>query len=105
MGKHRTRLEILASILSVIDRNDGARKTQIMYQSYLSYKLLKQYLEDTTKSGLVKCENGTIYTLSKKGKTFLKSFDDYLNSRSVILKQKNDIDYQKSILDKMSSKC
>jgi len=31
MGKHRSRLQILETILSVINDNEGAKKTQIMF--------------------------------------------------------------------------
>ncbi|MGQ9461394.1 MAG: winged helix-turn-helix domain-containing protein, partial [Candidatus Bathyarchaeaceae archaeon] len=37
MGKYRGRLDIVADILSVVNNNDGARKTRIMYQANLSY--------------------------------------------------------------------
>jgi len=45
----------LESVLSVISGNEGARKTQIMYQAYLSYKLLVRYLKDVMDAGLVVC--------------------------------------------------
>ena len=59
MGKHRSRLKILAKILSVVNDNEGAKKTQIMYQAYLSYKLLTQYLNDVIDAGLVVSKNGS----------------------------------------------
>ena len=101
MGKHRARLKILASILSVVSDNDGAKKTQIMYQAYLSYKLLVQYLSDVIEAGLVNCENGNSYTLTKKGKNFLERFDEYSKSCEVVEKQLNCINCQKSALEEM----
>jgi len=52
MAKYRSRLEIVADVLGVV--SGGARKTQIMYQANLSYKLLVHYLKDVIKMGLVK---------------------------------------------------
>ena len=101
MGKHRSRLKILANILSVVSDNNGAKKTQIMYQSYLSYKLLIQYLNDITKAGLVTCENGTFYELTNKGKIFLSRFSEYSKSCETIEKQLDNIKYQKLTLDEM----
>ena len=44
MGKHRSRLEILANILDVVNGNDGsAKRTQIMYQANLSFQVLQKY--------------------------------------------------------------
>jgi len=101
MGKHRCRLKILATILSVVSDNNGAKKTIIMYQAYLSYKLLIQYLKDVTEAGLVTCEDGTFYALTNKGKIFLASFSEYSKSREIIKKQMCHIEYQKSRLDEM----
>jgi len=101
MGKHRSRLKILAKILSVVSTNSGAKKTHIMYQAYLSYKLLVQYLNDITESGLLKCGNGNCYTLTPKGKNFLARFGEYSKSRETIEKQLDNIEYQKSTLEEM----
>ena len=46
MGKHRSRLKILASILSVVNSSGIAKKTHIMYKAYLSYSLLVRYLNE-----------------------------------------------------------
>lgn len=101
MGKHRSRLKILAKILSIVSANNGARKTQIMYQAYLSYKLLVRYLDDLTQAGLVRCENGTCYELTSKGKVFLTRFNEYSESCKFVEKQLDQIEYQKSTLEEM----
>jgi predicted transcriptional regulator len=41
--KYRSRSDIIASILEVTNGNK-ARRTEIQYKTYLSYKLLKEYL-------------------------------------------------------------
>jgi predicted transcriptional regulator len=103
MGKHRSRLKILANILSVVNSSNGAKKTQIMYQAYLSYKLLVQYLNDITDAGLVKCTDGNCYVLTQKGKNFLAKFGEYSKSRETVEKQLDSINHQKSTLEEMAS--
>ena len=100
MGKHRTRLQILENILSVINDNKKVRKTQIMYKAYLSYSLLIRYLSDVLKSGLVVCTDD-YYMLTQKGMKFLSVFDQYHKSRNVINKRLNHIEDQKLTLEEM----
>jgi len=101
MGKHRTRLKIVEKILSVVSENNAVKKTQIMYQAYLSYKLLVQYLNDINDAGLVKFGKGNCYRLTQKGKNFLTRFEEYSNSCEAIEKQLDNIEYQKSVLVEM----
>ena len=101
MGKHRSRLTILANILSVVSTNKGAKKTQIMYQAYLSYKLLVQYLKDITDAGLVVCEDENCYKLTQKGEQFLAKFSEYDKFRENVDEQLNRIENQRLMLDEM----
>ena len=101
MGKHRSRLKILANILAVTNNNKGAKKTQIMYQAYLSYKLLVQYLKDVTEAGLVICGNEKCYKLTPKGEKFLAKFGEYDKSRETVEKQVGYIEDQRSMLEEM----
>jgi predicted transcriptional regulator len=101
MGKHRSRLKILANILSVVSDNNCAKKTQIMYQAYLSYKLLVQYLKDVTEAGLVICGNEKCYRLTPKGEKFLAKFGEYDKSRESVNKKLNHIEDQKLMLEEM----
>ena len=101
MGKHRSRLKILANILTVISSNDGTKKTQIMYQAYLSYKLLTQYLTDVIEAGLVICGEEKCYKLTPKGEKFLAIFDEYSRFRENVEKQLNHIEAQRSVLKEM----
>ena len=103
MGKHRSRLKILANILEVVTENNGAKKTQIMYQAYLSYKLLVQYLKDVTDSGFVVCEEDNCYKITPKGEKFLAKFNEYTKSRETINRKLNHMENQKSMLEEMSS--
>jgi len=101
MGKHRSRLKILANILAVVNRDKGAKKTQIMYQAYLSYRLLVQYLKDVTEAGLVICGNENCYILTPKGEQFLAKFGEYDKSRETVNEKLNHVEDQKVMLEEM----
>ena len=101
MGKHRSRLRILANILSVVGANKDTKKTQIMYQAYLSYKLLVQYLSDVINAGLLISENGTTYQLTSKGELFLVRFDKYIKSCENVDKHLNHVKDQQLMLQEM----
>ena len=101
MGKYRGRLEIIADILCVVNDNNGARKTRIMYQANLSYKLLTQYLNGVVEAGLVTFGTKNFYMLTQKGKKFLAKFGEYCKSREKVEVQLNHVEDQRVILDKM----
>ena len=101
MGKHRSRLKILANILSVVNNENGAKKTQIMYKAYLSYKLLVQYLNNMTEAGLVMYGLENCYKLTPKGEKFLTKFVEYDKSRKSVYKQLSHIEEQKLMLEEM----
>ena len=101
MGRHRSRLKILASILSVVSDNNGAKKTQIMYQAYLSYKLLVRYLNDVMDAGLVVCRDDDCYWLTSKGEMFLDKFNNYSRFRENVDEQVNHVEDQKMMLEEM----
>ena len=105
LGKHRSRLQILENILSVIDDKEGTKKTQIMYQAYLSYKLLTQYLNDVLNAGLVVCDADNCFRLTPKGEAFLAKFNNYSRVRKNINEQLNNIEDQKMLLEEMCPNC
>ena len=75
MGNYRDRLQIIADILTVVSKE--ARKTQIMYQANLSYRLLCRYLDEVTKTGLIVLQDTDRYILSEKGKEYLDKHEEY----------------------------
>ncbi|MCW3977750.1 MAG: winged helix-turn-helix domain-containing protein [Candidatus Bathyarchaeota archaeon] len=75
MGKYRKKLQIIADILE-ISRN-GTRKTRIMYQANLSYKLLCSYLVKVLEAGLVAGDDDDCYVLTPKGEKFLNEYKKY----------------------------
>jgi len=64
VGKHRSRLQIVADILFVVE--DGAKKTQIMRRANLNYKLLGRYSTDVIEAGLISFGDANSYTLTPK---------------------------------------
>lgn len=98
MGRHRSRLEILESILSVIKKNGSIKKTQIMYQAYLSYKLLIHYLNDIIEADLV-FEEDNWYMLSHKGEKFLSQLNEFRKAVEQNNKHLSQLEYQKMLLE------
>jgi predicted transcriptional regulator len=70
---NRHKVEIVADILEIC-RND-TRKTSIMYQANLSFKLLTKYLRLLQQANLVRAgEDGYVYSVTDKGLEFLKQY-------------------------------
>ena len=55
--KYRNRTEIVSNILNAANR--GATEIKIMYNAYLSYNQLKEYLSILTESNLLEYLEGT----------------------------------------------
>ena len=64
-------MDICADILSVAQ--SGARKTQIVYQANLNFKIVKRYLERLTKGGMLDSNESRFYT-TDKGVDFLDNY-------------------------------
>jgi predicted transcriptional regulator len=71
LGKNRDRLSIIATVLESV--NSSAGKTKIMFSANLSFKLLEKYLDICLQDGFI-AANGTKYTLTEHGTTFLKQY-------------------------------
>jgi predicted transcriptional regulator len=99
MGTYRSRLQIIADVLAVV--KGGARKTRIMYQANLSYKLLSRYLDEVLETGLVELGNDDCYELTQRGTKFLDKFDEYFERRRSIEERLNDVMDEKMILEDM----
>jgi len=89
----------------VISDNNGLKKTQIMYQAFLSYKLLIQYLNDVMEAGLVRFENEKCYMITQKGQEFLDKFHNYCNHRDKFEKLLNYVEDKRTSLEKMCPQC
>jgi predicted transcriptional regulator len=100
MGKYRSKLQIIADILSVASK--GAKKTWIMYQANLSYALLNRYLTEVMDAGLVSfVGSGDCYKITRKGQEFLDKFSGYFERRRRLEEQINDMNSEKMDLEKM----
>jgi predicted transcriptional regulator len=102
LGSYRGRLEIIADILHVVSGN--ARKTQIMYQANLSYRVLQKYLAEITGASLICFEDGErCYVLTDKGREFLDAYEEYSKTERHVEKRLNDVRTKKSVLEKLCS--
>jgi predicted transcriptional regulator len=103
---YRDRLDIIADILQVTSRD--AKKTQIMYQANLSYKVLQRYLNEVLDASLIKFEdNNQSYVLTYKGQEYLEAYKEYYRCHKSIEKRLNDVSTKKKILQELcpSNKC
>jgi predicted transcriptional regulator len=67
---YRDRTELASNILDAA--NGGATKTKIMYEAFLSYAQLKEYLAMLIQNDLISQEIGGIYRTTSKGIKFLE---------------------------------
>ena len=101
MSKYRDRLQIIADILLIV--NDRAKRTRIMYQANLSYRLLCRYLDEVVDSGLVRSEDDDCYVLTAKGREFLKRHAEYAKRCKSLEERLNSVNDEKDALGKMCS--
>ena len=99
MSRYRDRLQIIASILTIV--RSGAKKTRIMYQANLSYKLLCRYLDEVLDADLVCFEKGECYVLTAKGKEFLDRHEEYSKRRKSLERHLNHVNGEKVALENM----
>ena len=73
--KYRSNNDIINEILEAAN-GGGATKTKIMYQAFLSYAQLKEYLTELTESGLLNYDVDTRqFKTTEKGLRFLDTFN------------------------------
>lgn len=100
MGSYRSRLDIIADILNVVSRK--AKKTQIMYQANLSYKLLTIYLAEITEASLIRFEReNKCYSLTPKGRKFLEKYKEYSKRNKHIERQLDDVRTRRKVLEEL----
>jgi predicted transcriptional regulator len=76
-NKNRSSLEIVRDILWVA--TDKCKKTRILYDAHLNYRLLEKYLEIVLENGLLEIVDGSFYLVTWKGKNFLQTYEEYLD--------------------------
>jgi predicted transcriptional regulator len=73
-AKYRNRTEIIAPVLEAA-KGVGASKTRIMFTAYISYKQLKEYLNELLDKELLAYDSHTrTYHINPKGSKFLKLY-------------------------------
>jgi len=98
LGNYRGRLDIIADILNVASKE--AKKTQIMYQANLSYKVLQKYLAEVVGASLVYFEDAKqCYRLTDKGREFLEAYDRYSKTNRFVEKRLSDVATRKKTLE------
>jgi predicted transcriptional regulator len=96
-------LDIIADILHVVGR-EGAKKTQIMYQANLSYKVLTKYLTEVMAACLVRLQREKrCYVLTSKGRKFLEKYRRYSRSNKHLEKRLNDLHSHRKVLEDLCS--
>jgi predicted transcriptional regulator len=97
-------VDIIADILRVINGNDSARKTQIMYQANLSYKLLTKYLRQVINSRLVRFkQEDKCYVITPKGEEFLELYKEYSKHNRRVEMQLNHVRVKRKALEELCS--
>lgn len=103
MGNYRSKLDIIADMLQILKKS-GAKKTQIMYQANLSYKLLTKYIAETLNSCLIHFDDDSeVYTITAKGQVFLEEYEKFSTRNSILEKQINDLNERKKGLEELCS--
>jgi predicted transcriptional regulator len=81
--QHRSRSEIIASILATANGN-RIRQTEILYKTYLSHTLLKDYLLFLIENDLIEYTTGDrTFKTTEKGMRFLRMYSQ-MNDLMVI---------------------
>ena len=79
---HRSRTEIVIRILEVANEigRDGFTKYKIMYNAFLSYAQLKEYLMVLTDSELLSYDlDSHMFKITEKGHRFLETYNQMEN--------------------------
>jgi predicted transcriptional regulator len=99
---YRSRFDIIADMLNVV--SGRAKKTQIMYQANLSYRLLEKYLAEIRRSSLVLYERkGRCFVLTDKGREFLQAYREYSRRAAFVEKHINHFKLKEEVLEKLCS--
>ena len=100
MGTYRGRLDIIADILDVASRKP--KKTQIMYQANLSYRVMQRYLAEIVGAQLIAFEDEKQhYSLTSKGREFLDAYEKYSKTTKHIEKRLTEVASKKKVLEEL----
>jgi predicted transcriptional regulator len=100
LRNYRRKLDIIADILQVA--KEDAKKTQIMYQANLSYKVLERYLAKVVAASLICFEDEIgCYRLTNKGRKYLDAYKRYSRTHKRIMHNLNEANARKKVLEKL----
>jgi predicted transcriptional regulator len=104
LKNYRRKLDLVVDILNAASKN--AKKTEIMFQANLSYKLLQKYLTKIIEANLISFETEKRdYIITAKGQEFLAAYKDYSKTNIHIEKRLSDVQKKKKTLyDLLASK-
>ncbi len=96
--KYRNRLDIIADILDVAKVK--AKKTQIMYQANMSFRVLQRYLSEVIGASLVDFDDkANIYLLTEKGLKFLNAYKKYSRTNKNLENRLSEARNKKQLLE------
>ena len=75
-NKNRSSLEIVRDVLSVATQR--CKKTQILYDAHLNYRLLEKYLSNLLENCLLDQVDDSYYLITSKGKNFLQNYEEHI---------------------------
>lgn len=77
MGRKRTKIEVIQSILEVLKNNRKVKITHLIYKANLSNNSIKPYMNELINNGLVVEEpekNKKYFKITNKGMEFLNEY-------------------------------
>lgn len=98
-NKNRNSLQIVSDMLSVAI--ESSKKTRILYDAHLNYRLLEKYMKVLLENGLLKPVENSCYLITRKGKDFLQNYEEYLERCKRIDQEIKDIRKDKLALKNM----
>lgn len=75
-SRYRSGLEIAVDVLSIASVK--SKKTKIMYQANLSFRLIEKYMRSLLDRGLLECDDSAHYLTTARGKEFLQMYMEYV---------------------------
>jgi len=97
--KNRSSLEIVRDMLSVA--TERSRKTRILFDAHLNYRLLEKYLKILLENGLLKTVDDSYYLITWQGENFLQNYAEYLEMCKKIGEEIKDARKEKLALKNM----
>ena len=73
----RSKIRVLVDILRVVEENEMAKPTHILYKANLSHKLLKEHLDMLVTSDFIERMNrgnNIYYKITEKGQKFMSQY-------------------------------